>query len=370
MTLKTLEFPASERVPAELLLRHSVPAQPWQLASPSPMLRVAGMSPRRPSRREFLIGAGAALVLGAAGCGSEESGQGGETSDSETRKITHSAGTTEVPAQVTQVALTSTTLAQHLWAVGMNPVAMAGDPEFTTAFFEPILDFYPDEVDLSSYEPIGPEGEVNLERLAAIGPELILSFDSDEGIYDRLSQIAPTVQIEFGSNAEWPRVANEVYAAVGRADEGAELRQQYEAALESAPDDAGNVEVAFLRASEDQFTVDGLGSAGAVMADAGYQVFEGPEIGEETPSGTVEASLESLGAVTSDVIAVPVPAQPDSPSQGVEVFEETPLWSTLPAVEAGNVLELPQIIYGGASDLIVPERLSRVTEFISSRGIS
>lgn len=86
MTTKPPKIPVPERLPAELLLRHSTPAQPWQLAIPQPILRVGGMSPYRPTRREFLIGAGSLLVLAPYGCGSE-SRQGGENTSDNTRTV-------------------------------------------------------------------------------------------------------------------------------------------------------------------------------------------------------------------------------------------------------------------------------------------
>lgn len=72
MTLKTLQKAPLEKpieVPPGLLA--SVPAESWQLTNPQPMLRVGGMSPYRPTRREFLIGAGSFLILAPFGCGGE-----------------------------------------------------------------------------------------------------------------------------------------------------------------------------------------------------------------------------------------------------------------------------------------------------------
>lgn len=81
---------------AAALLRAPIPTESWQLTTPQPMLRVAGMSPFRPTRREFLIGCAGLLLLLLTGCGSN----GGDGSDAsgQTRTVEHSAGTTKVPA--------------------------------------------------------------------------------------------------------------------------------------------------------------------------------------------------------------------------------------------------------------------------------
>ena len=104
MTKKTLEIPAPEMIPAEVLLRHSVPAQPWQLATPQPILRVGDMSPYRPTRKEFLIGTGSLLVLAPYGCGGE-SGAGRKTTSNGTRIIEHELGEARVPARPQRIVV-------------------------------------------------------------------------------------------------------------------------------------------------------------------------------------------------------------------------------------------------------------------------
>ena len=124
MKTKNLEIPTTTRAPAALLLRRSVPAQPWQLATPQPVLRVGGMSPHRPTRREFLIGAGSLLVLAPYSCGSNgESGAGGEVTSGGTRTIEHELGETRVPRNPRRiVALDFAVIPDCLLALDRIPI--------------------------------------------------------------------------------------------------------------------------------------------------------------------------------------------------------------------------------------------------------
>lgn len=56
------------------LPRASVSARPWQLMTPQSLLRPVDVSPPRPTRREFLIGAAGLLFLPAGGSNGAEDG--------------------------------------------------------------------------------------------------------------------------------------------------------------------------------------------------------------------------------------------------------------------------------------------------------
>lgn len=69
---------------------------------------------------------------------------------------------------------------------------------------------------------VDANGSVNLERIAALDPDLILAtnFRPDRPMYDRLSAIAPTVAATGSIGAaSWQELATQVGAAVGRPDE-------------------------------------------------------------------------------------------------------------------------------------------------------
>lgn len=364
MITENLEVPTTARVPVEMLLRHSAPAQSWQLATPTPMLFVTDMSPYRPSRREFLIGAGSLLVLAPYGCGSDD-GAGGETTSGGTRTVEHGLGTTEVPENPQRVAALSEGIAGHLVSVGLVPVA--ADKFTIGGWLEPYRELLPKGTNLEDIENVGASEQPNLEALTRIGPDLIIARSSDiEGIHSELSQIAPTVGIERPTVAMWKQSFDKTVQAVGRTEEAAEVRQSYQDEVAAAPERASETKVAFIRARDDgTFRVDGTGGfGGSVVAEAGFAVDNGPEGGSPSEFGYVEYSGERLGDITADLIVVPDPLE-NVASRGVEAFQRNPLWEGLSAVQADRVLEVPNPIYNGGTYVSAELLLRVLRQFIA-----
>jgi len=138
------------------------------------------------TRREFLIGA-AALLLLPAGC--TDGGEGaGEADSAQTRTVRHAMGETEIPVRPQRVAaLHDTYIAYPLLDLGFEPIASAGvEGEIRAG-----------ENDVSELEFLGSVIEPNVERIAALEPDLIVGTTfSHEELYERLSGIAPTVLLD------------------------------------------------------------------------------------------------------------------------------------------------------------------------------
>ena len=192
---KKLE-PIPQKVPAELLLRHSTPAQSWQLANPNPMLCLTSMSPYRPTRKEFLIGAGSLLVLAPFGCGTGEQGDGASGG---TRTVEHAMGETEVPAEPGRiVALSGQMDLDALLALGLQPVAAGANFENDTAVNPWSQDRMEEDVEVFKFRP-----EPDPERIATFEPDLIIGHEGWlEPVYEELSQLAPTVVTEYDGGVE------------------------------------------------------------------------------------------------------------------------------------------------------------------------
>ena len=189
MTTKTLQ---AARVSSEVL-RRSVPVQPPQLMTPQPMLCVTDMSPYRPTRRKFLIGAGSLLILAPFGCGTGEQGDGGSGG---TRTVEHAMGESEVPAEPGRiVALTGQMDLDALLALGLQPIAAGANFENDTAVNPWSQNRLEEDVEVFKFRP-----EPNVEKIATFEPDLIVGHIGWlEPVYDELSQLAPTVVTEYDS---------------------------------------------------------------------------------------------------------------------------------------------------------------------------
>lgn len=351
-------------------------------ATPRP--RVHPTAPKRRARLPLQWAAAAALVLVLGACGAGEpaassgsqqgvggSGSGtaadadeptdetaGDSATADTRVVTDWRGReVEVPARPERVATIDVTPTMNLTLLGLTPVSAPMD--MTDAFGHGFTRFVPDRVDLDAYEVVGFPNELDYEALAALGPELIIGFneieEADPAAFDKLSQIAPTVLYEFGTNADWRSRFHAEAEILGRTDEAEELEQRYEEAFDLV-DDLDDTTFAFVR-----FEMDGGGAwrlenpatsiPGSVVADAGMELFEPPPgLGELNDNGSYipNISAERLDQLTADFIVIQSLTS-FGQEDPVELFGSNPLWERLPAVQTGNVTTLPAFVFNGGT---------------------
>lgn len=298
--------------------------------------------------RSPLAAAWALSVVVLAGCGAggaagEDSGDASTATG--TRTVQHALGTTEVPERPERVATLSEAVAGHLASVGLLVTAAPDDvPEWLTPYRET---FAPD-LDLASITLVGTSDEPNLEALAAAAPDLIVIEEYSEEFFDELSGIAPTVVVTRPSNADWQQGFAQTVELVGRDAEAVELRERYAEALAAVPPGAADIEVSCARANEDgSFRIDGPRAfCGSVAAEAGFAVTAGPADVAPNESGYIEVSGERMAELTGELIV----AQTDSPAvETIEGLSGNPLWSQLPAVQARNVVTLPNPVYNNGT---------------------
>lgn len=326
MTTKELQIPTTtERIPAELLPRHSVPAKSWQLTTPDPVLRAWSMNPYRPSRREFLIGAGSLLVLAPFGCGGE-SGGGGETTSSGTRTIEHELGTTEVPVNPQRVATLTQFGLEYALAVDLPPAAAPSAETLQVDY----LKRRRRELDALS---TGDATEPNVEAVAAQQPDLIVARSNYiEQIYNELSEIAPTIGLPV--ILEWKKTFRFFARVVGRQKRAEEVLFAYEervrevrAAL-GGREAAQSIEVSVVR-----------GRTGGMLRLYVSDSFSGlilDEVGLSRPpsqdgtGGNREISLERTELADGDAIFAWTYSSDEAEALGE--LREDPLWERLDAV--------------------------------------
>lgn len=209
--------------------------------------------------------------------------------------------------------------------------------------------------DISVVPTVGDPYEPSLESIAARRPDLIVGDEFLGELYDDLSGAAPTVLVTYINNGGWRERFPAVAEAVGRADRVEGIDAEYQAAIDALPADLARSTVAFVRADADgSFRIDSLPTAfpGSVADDAGIPTLQPDGVGElEEDSGFLQLSGEQLGVLAeADVIVLSDdsfygPDLPDSRS----VLEANPLWDTLPAVTADQVLQIPGPIYNGGN---------------------
>ncbi|MCG8352286.1 MAG: iron-siderophore ABC transporter substrate-binding protein, partial [Chloroflexales bacterium] len=145
----------------------------------------------------------------------------------ETRTIRHAMGETEVQDSPQRVVVLDTGELDSVLALGITPVgavtAIAKDGVFPNYLQDRI----------ANIELVGTTQEPNLEKIAALQPDLILSSKlRHEEIYDELSQIAPTVFSE-AVGVVWKENLLLNAEALGKKAEAEQLLADYQARLEA-----------------------------------------------------------------------------------------------------------------------------------------
>lgn len=195
------------------------------------------------TRRDFLIGGAATLLL--AGCGNDEETANGGGGASGGRVIKHKFGSTRIESEPERVVSIGYQEHDFIFALGVAPVAVRywyGDED------DVIYPWAEDEAGDADPEILNmPEG-LNFERIAALEPDIIVGLYSGmtEDDYETLSQIAPTVAqsdeyIDYGMPwQETTMMLGRVFGREERAEElVAEVEGRFEAVREAHPEFEG-----------------------------------------------------------------------------------------------------------------------------------
>ncbi|WP_242424576.1 ABC transporter substrate-binding protein [Frankia sp. EI5c] len=157
-------------------------------------------------------------MTGAAACGDDNDGGGSSTGGAAAAgfpvEIKHAFGTTTIskaPTKIIALSYEEDTLA----ALGITPIAYAENPYKEDGEFP----WLKGKIDLADSTALDTSGDLNLEQIASLAPDLILAtnFYGLEDYYERLSKIAPTVAYETEAGiATWQDVSKVIGKAVGR----------------------------------------------------------------------------------------------------------------------------------------------------------
>lgn len=275
-----------------------------------------------------------AVVLALSACGGPAGVEAGPAaSEGGTRTVEHALGSTEVPAEVERVVVLDTGELDAVVSLGVTPVGMV-----TTDVSQEFVGYLADE--LEGTQGVGTIAEPNLERIAALEPDLIVSNTvRHEDIYPQLSAIAPTV-LAADVGDTWKDTLRLVGEALGRGDRAEELIGDYEARAAEVGravtgGDPAGVSVSMVRFLPGQVRMYGEASfIGTVLADAGFARPPSQQVADTF----VEVSPEQITQADADVVFTSVYGDPAATDRAA--VTGGPLWSRLGAVQAGDTHEV------------------------------
>ena len=310
--------------------------------------------------RASALTAVAAVTLAACGGGTQEStSEAAAEASSDApfpRTVEHAMGETEIPARPERVVVLDTGELDSVLSLDVVPVGAV-----TTDVSEGFLSYLADAA--ADVEPVGTIAEPNLEAIAALEPDLILSNRvRHEELYDQLSRIAPTVFAEE-IGAAWKDNVALAGEALGREDDAAAAMEQYEQAAADLGESLAEPDttVSAMRFVEGSIRVYTSASfIGTVLADIGVGQLELPT--DEVPT-FAELSTEELTAADADVVLYS--SYGSAEDSGESAALAGPLWDRLSAVQADRAIAVEDdVFYTGigltAAGLIVDDLAERL----------
>ena len=281
-----------------------------------------------------------ALTLTACGGTDETASEAAATTTEDTafpRTVTHAMGTTEIAERPERVVVLDTGELDTALSLGVTPVGAV-----TTAVSEDFLSYLAD--DAADVEVVGTIAEPNLEAIAALEPDLILSNKTrHEDIYEELSQIAPTVFADR-VGAVWKENFRLDAEALGLEEEAEELLEAYEADAATLGEDIGDpagTTVSTMRFVEGAIRVYTAESfIGTVMTDIGLDHLQ-------LPTGEVatfaELSAEEVTSADAEIVLYSSYGAADDSGEAAVVAG--PLWPRMAAVAEGRAFAVEDDVF-------------------------
>ncbi|WP_105566622.1 iron-siderophore ABC transporter substrate-binding protein [Microbacterium halophytorum] len=260
--------------------------------------------------------------------------------------VEHALGTTEIPAGVERVASIGWGNQDVALALGVAPVG--ADDQTWSMDSSDGLGLYDWTTDgfaaLCAPEPVvySTADGTDFTAIADSQPDLILAAYSGltQEDYDTLSEIAPVVAYpEVPWFTPWRDTIRLDSEALGQAEAGEELIASLEDQISQATDGGekfAGKKAAFVYVNPaDLSVVSVYGTSDSRTAFLGDLGFEFPETAEQaTEDGAFYLDVAAENADMLDDFDVIVAYGDDTTAQALQ---DDPLWSTVPAVEAGAV---------------------------------
>ena len=274
------------------------------------------------------------VMLAPAACGGADGGYGssGSGASRESRTVEHAMGEAEIEGTPKRVVVLDTGELDSAMSLGVKPVGAVeaveglGLPSYLEGTGE--------------IEDVGTIEEPNLEKIATLNPDLILSSKlRHEQIYDQLSQIAPTVFTET-TGVTWKENFEKHAEAMNRSDQAKKVMAGYEDRIgrfkNAMGDRLGENEVSVVRFLPGETRIYQKESfIGTVLEDAGLPRPASQDVDE---FALLNVSEEEIPEMDGDAIFVTVYGAPEDSTE--DKITSDPLWRKLEAVRQDRVYEV------------------------------
>lgn len=288
------------------------------------------------------------FILTACG-GNNNDDNGAEKDKSDSKKedtsytVDHAMGTTTIAKTPERVVILTNEGTEALLELGVTPVgavqSWTGDP-----WYDHIAD------EMKDAEVVGLESEVNVEAIAALQPDLIIGNKMrQEGIYEQLSAIAPTVFAE-DLRGNWKNNF-ELYAkAVNKEEKGKEAIEAYDSRIADLKEQLGdklNMKVSIVRFMAGDVRIYQKDSfSGVILDQLGFARPESQDVEEFAIKG---ATKEQMPLMDGDILFYFTYETGDGAASELEKeWLEDPIFKNLEVAQKGEVYKVDDVIWNTA----------------------
>lgn len=249
-------------------------------------------------------------------------------------------GDVKIPSQPKRVVVLDTGELDDVTLLGIDPVGAVAPHFKSEGGFPTYL-----KGELSGTADVGPLLEPNLEKIASLKPDLILSSKvRHEKVYDKLSAIAPTVFTET-TGGVWKQNLKVHAQALGLEKEAAAKVEEYETQAKALGEairkkDGGTMPTAsvvrFIAGPTRLYQTNSY--SGVVLNDIGFKRPKS-QVSNDPAVTMKDVSPEQIDQADADLIFVTTADTPDKTQQ--KQVTSNPVWKSLKAVKAGKVFTVP-----------------------------
>lgn len=248
------------------------------------------------------------------------------------KTIVHDFGTTELKKAPKRIVILDNLYGEILEPLDLTPVGATtgqeGSQEFSTLFKKHYKD-----ADVVS---VGWQKSPDLEKIKELKPDLILMTVDQEGLYDKLSEIAPTVGYRINTDENWDyhETSLKVAEIFDKRDEMKDALDRMDAKeavfAENVKAKFGDQKLMYLRVTGNDIRYYAYGHFGYL-----YDTYKFNRAQTFNPEDMYQViDIDKLKDLNPDLLIV----QADSKELLDNKLKNTPVWSNLKAVQNNNVI--------------------------------
>ncbi|MDN6537624.1 MAG: ABC transporter substrate-binding protein [Corynebacterium variabile] len=283
-------------------------------------------------------------VLAASACSSDD-----DSDSNDTHTVASAYGDVEVPENPERVVAVSYDTPWQLKSLGVTPVAAQDYSDYSDGISAEQKEF------LEPVETVGKFFELDMEAVAKADPDVIVGdvLEIDQELFDKLSEIAPTVIVEGETRGDWQPIVGMLADAVGAEDKLEDSKAAYEDRLATLQEDYRDVladntfaDIGPMEDAANFYIAYPSSIVGAIYQEVGMKLAPSLPTGA-FPKGWEEYSTEKIGELLGGADVVTVTAKPDGTVAPVmqSVLDNT-LFKNLPATKNDQVFP----VFGEVTD--------------------